>query len=197
MGDILGKYALVSSFLGELGVALRKDIFMRKLRALKKSNSINLCPRQILCLEIRGESTVWSAANGESTHTKCTKYWRSTRKMFEGKANRDTPSKKISFSFNKCIRTSKWKKRSIKPQWIPPPTSIERLVWRKYPIFTMTCLSNCYWLANLNKQSHLEVLSRKLACVKTKAPETPSLELRRENIGSAWLSMCWCDHKWR
>ena len=89
------------------------------------------------------------------------------------------------------------KKRSIKPQWIPPPTSIERLVWRKYPIFTMTCLSNCYWLANLNKQSHLEVLSRKLSCVKTKASETPSLELRRENIGSAWLSMCWCDHNWR
>ena len=58
MGDNLGKYALVSSFLGELVVALRKDIFMRKLRALKKSNSINLCPRQILCLEIRGESTV-------------------------------------------------------------------------------------------------------------------------------------------
>ena len=108
MGDILRKYALVSSFLGELVVALWKDIFMRKLRALKKSNSINLCPRQILCLEIRGESTVWSAAaNGESTHTKCTKYWRSTWKMFEGKAETDTPSKKISFSFNKCIRMSK------------------------------------------------------------------------------------------
>ena len=56
-----------------------------------------------------GESTVWSAAaNGESTHTKCTKYWRrSNRKMFEGKAERDTPSKQISFSFNKCIRMSK------------------------------------------------------------------------------------------
>ena len=190
MGDILGKYALVSSFLGELGVALRKDIFMRKLRALEKSKSINLCPRQILCLEIRGESTVWSAANGESTHTKCTKYWRSTRKMFVGRAERDTPSKKISFSFNK-YQNVKMKCRS------KPPTRIEGWVWQKYPIFTTTCLSNCYWLANLNKQSHLEVLSRKLDCVKTKASETPSLELRRENISSAWLSMCWCDHNWR
>ena len=128
MGDNLGKCTLISSFLGELGVALRKGIFMRKLRALKKSNSINLCPRQILCLEIRGESTVWSAAaSGESTHTKCTKYWRSTRKMFEGKAERDTPSKKISFQL--MYQNVKIKCRS-KPQWTPPPTSIEWLVWQ-------------------------------------------------------------------
>ena len=124
MGDNLGKYTLISSFLGELGVALRKYIFMRRLRALKKSDSINLCPRQILCLEIRGESTVWSAAaNGESTQTKSTKYWRSTR----GKAERDTPSKKISFQL--MYQNVKIKCRS-KPQWTPPPTSTEGLVWQ-------------------------------------------------------------------
>ena len=52
---------------------------------------------------------------------------------------------------------------------------------------------------NLNKQSHLEVSSRKLYCVKTKASETPSLELRilLEERTLAVHDYQWCDHNWR